>query len=371
MTNLSNKKGITTLDVINIVLLIIFVVSVIVSIIQNFFLKDVTQAIKNTTFLFAIISSIGSIVFLTFSYRYSIKSLENTINDFNEFKNGFIQDLKKEKEEFIEKIYLDIITVISPISVTSDLLKKNYVKSYVNDIFISFNNKIRYLSLGEIVENNPDEYHKFAMQTFNFAKQNGTIIASSLVEPNSFWGDPVIKGYLENNRKLIHEKNVTFKRFFLVDGKEDKANVINAVIKNIEIGADVFIIDINKIRNKDIIFDGGIVDNSICIESILDETDRRIKRVIAYVQEYEEKFKKIKNATEKWTTPGVGVSPTEYFKAEPLFTKEMARLKETESLKQQIKEEAKKSLITKEINNEKDKSGNKKKFKSLFGFRKE
>lgn len=103
------------------------------------------------------------------------------------------------------------------------------------------------VKLSNFIEQNRDFFsgthwtHPHAIDTFgivgiSYTKQNGTLHAVSSVP--DYWDDPFVNEYLEQQRLLIREKNVSIQRIFVFP-KENKEKITPQMFKQKDMGIDV------------------------------------------------------------------------------------------------------------------------------------
>lgn len=213
------------------------------------------------------------------------KLFDSNLEKLNTFSSNFISYLREET-----------IKTISNLPITSQIVQNETKREYVNDIYNKFGKRLVELSNGKVTEDDPELYHKFAIQTFDLVKENGVIIASSNVNPTGFWESPIIAKYLKRNKYLIESKHVTFFRYFFVN-KDNEEISKKAIAKNIKIGAKVFVIEKDKYKSS-LSVDGGRIDDTICVKSILDKNLEIIK-VKAFFKENSE-FEELSRIIDLW-----------------------------------------------------------------------
>jgi hypothetical protein len=200
------------------------------------------------------------------------KSLNKLKDKFDDFSDNLAFDIKT-----------DISSVVSTIGNTASIIDTKEKRVYLNGIYENFKRALVNISIGKVEENDPDKYHQFAINTFNLVKEKGEIIASSTIDPNGFWSEADINRYLSNNKSLIEERQITFKRYFFIpnDAAQKESSKI-PIARNINIGAEVFVIDVqkHKLENSPLYFDGGRIDNTIAIKSVT--SNGHIKKVKGY-----------------------------------------------------------------------------------------
>ncbi len=229
--------------------------------------------------------------------------------------NKSLLSLKDKFDSFTENLAIDIkrdiASTVSTISDTASLIEKEERKVFLENIFYNFKNSLVNLSIGKVEENDPDKYHQFAINSFNLVQNGGLIIASSTVDPNGFWSQTEINKYLSNNKSLINDKGVTFKRYFFIpDDNQIKEDCKMPIARNINIGAEVFVIDVKKhnLENSEIYCDAGRIDNTMTIKSTLH--NGQIRKVKGYFRNNSE-YKNLTDIINQWE--GIAESPIKYY----------------------------------------------------------
>ncbi|QQS36983.1 MAG: hypothetical protein IPM56_03235 [Ignavibacteriales bacterium] len=229
-----------------------------------------------------IVSQITNLFFIIFRF-------DKIVESFNEVKKEIDISLDKLKTQFPQiifpQIYLTRLEVNSKSLVLfsfSKLLHKKY-ETDLND-----------LSQGHIYEYIPFKYHEFVKNIFSHC--NTKILATSIVNPKSFWQQPKSEDYLQYNQGLIKSGKEIRRYFFLISGKENEYKDILAT--NLTIGVKVFLICENDIPDEfkeKLIQDVGLIDDEIAITSEVNMKTRTITKVEGWMgQDQIEKINEVK-----------------------------------------------------------------------------
>ena len=237
--------------------------------------------------LIKLLSIIVMFIGLCFTFFGFIKNmLQNIGSEIFVLHNRFdtISDIGKKLSVIKEKELGEIIN--------SD--KKELIDKYVDWIYKRSENAINLINTNVLTAHKPG-YFDFTQMVYGMVESRGKIFSTSVVDPK--WYDAELtKLYIEEQKKLITNKNMTFTRIFFINTdnshSQHEASVRRNTFKAINaLLADGFNIIVTKTTAINLENDIAKIDDSLIMEATVPRNNNRplpeIGDTTCYIKEHD------------------------------------------------------------------------------------